>query len=97
MLSPQNLGRALRRVRANRGAPGADGMTTGELRPWLREHWAVVRAALDAGTYRPSPVRRVVISKPGGVGERLLGVPMTCGSSSVANGLPRGCSIASAA
>src|SRR5260370_35916104 len=76
MLSPENLGRALRRVEANKGAPGADGMTTEELRPWLREHWAVVREALDAGTYRPSPVRRVVIPKPGG-GERLLGVP-TC-------------------
>jgi RNA-directed DNA polymerase len=76
MLSPQNLGRALRRVEANRGAPGVDGMTTGELRPWLAEHWVSVREALDAGSYQPSPVRRVVIPKPGG-GERLLGVP-TC-------------------
>jgi RNA-directed DNA polymerase len=76
LLSPENLGRALRRVRANRGAPGVDGMTTDELVPWLAEHWAGVRQALDAGTYRPSPVRRVVIPKPGG-GERLLGVP-TC-------------------
>jgi RNA-directed DNA polymerase len=76
MLSPENLGRALRRVRANRGAPGVDGMTTEELVPWLHEHWAQVRKALDAGTYQPSPVRRVVIPKPGG-GERLLGVP-TC-------------------
>ena len=76
MLSPENLGRAPWRVRANGGAPGADGMTTEELVPWLREHWAPVRQDLDAGTYRPSPVRRVVIPKPGG-GERLLGVP-TC-------------------
>ena len=76
MLSPGNLGRALRRVRANGGAPGVDGMTTEELVPWLREHWASTREALNAGTYRPSPVRRVVIPKPGG-GERLLGVP-TC-------------------
>jgi RNA-directed DNA polymerase len=74
MLSPQNLSRALRRVEANRGAPGVDGMTTGQLRPWLHEHWVQVRKALDAGTYQPSPVRRVVIPKPGG-GERLLGVP----------------------
>ena len=77
MLSPENLGRALRRVRANRGAPGVDGMTTEELIPCLREHWVGVREDLDAGTYRPSPVRRVVIPKPGGAGERLLGVP-TC-------------------
>jgi group II intron reverse transcriptase/maturase len=76
MLSPENLSRALRRVRANRGAPGVDGMTTDELLPWLREHWGRVREDLDAGTYRPSPVRRVVIPKPGG-GQRLLGVP-TC-------------------
>src|SRR5215813_2725725 len=74
MLSPQNLSRALRRVEANRGAPGVDGMTTGQLRPWLHEHWVQVRAALDAGAYRPSPALRVVIPKPGG-GERLLGVP----------------------
>ncbi|MEU8061381.1 group II intron reverse transcriptase/maturase [Microbispora bryophytorum] len=74
ILAPGNLTRALRRVEANRGAPGVDGMTTGELRPWLREHWQQVREALDAGTYRPLPVRRVVIPKPGG-GQRWLGVP----------------------
>ncbi|MET9251083.1 hypothetical protein [Nonomuraea sp. NPDC003709] len=73
-LSPANLGRALRRVEANRGAPGVDGMSTEELRLWGRERWAGVREALDAGTYRPVPVRRVVILKPAG-GERLLGVP----------------------
>ena len=73
-VSPGNLGRALRRVEANRGAPGVDGMTTEQLRSWIREHWAGVREALDAGTYRPLPVRRVVIPTPGG-GERALGVP----------------------
>lgn len=73
-LSKENLFAALKRVEVNRGAPGVDGMTTAELRPWLRIHWPQVRAALDAGTYRPSPVRQVVIPKPGG-GERMLGVP----------------------
>src|SRR5712691_225012 len=73
-LSADNLARALRRVEANRGAPGPDGVSTAELRPWLKANWPAVRAALDAGTYRPSPVRRATIPKPGG-GERELGVP----------------------
>jgi RNA-directed DNA polymerase len=74
MLSPANLVAALNRVEANRGAPGADGMTTEQLRPWLREHWGQVREDLDAGVFRPEPVRRVAIPKPGG-GSRMLGVP----------------------
>jgi RNA-directed DNA polymerase len=74
MLSKENLLAALNRVEVNRGAPGVDGMTTAELRPWLLVHWPAVRAGLDAGTYRPSPVRQVIIPKPGG-GERILGVP----------------------
>jgi RNA-directed DNA polymerase len=74
MLSKENLLAALNRVEANRGAPGVDGMTTAELRPWLLVHWPEVRAELDAGIYRPSPVRQVIIPKPGG-GERILGVP----------------------
>jgi group II intron reverse transcriptase/maturase len=51
-----------------------DGMSTAELRPWLARHWGEVRKALDAGTYRPAPFRRVMIPKPDG-GERELGVP----------------------
>jgi RNA-directed DNA polymerase len=73
-LSRENLARALRRVERNAGAPGADGMRTDELREWLHGHWPQVRAQLDAGTYRPQPVRRVAIPKPSG-GERVLGVP----------------------
>lgn len=73
-LSTANLREALSRVQANRGAPGSDGMTTEELGPWLAAHWPDLRRALDEGTYRPSPVRRVTIPKPDG-GERLLGVP----------------------
>ena len=65
---------ALNRVEANRGAPGVDGMTTEALRPWLREHWGQVRSELDSGVFRPQPVRRVAIPKPGG-GQRMLGVP----------------------
>ena len=70
----ENLTRALQRVERNKGAPGVDGMTTAELRPWLHGHWPGVRRVLDEGTYQPSPVRRVVIPKPDG-GERNLGVP----------------------
>ena len=73
-LSRENLAAALRRVERNAGAPGVDGMETGELRSWLHRHWPEVRRALDAGTYRPQPVRRVTIPKPDG-GERELGVP----------------------
>lgn len=74
MLSPANLMAALNRVEANRGAPGVDGMSTEQLRPWLREHWGTVREELDQGVFRPLPVRRVAIPKPGG-GQRHLGVP----------------------
>jgi len=73
-LSRENLARALKRVERNHGAPGPDGMKTEELRPWLHAHWPEVRARLDAGTYRPQPVRRVFIPKPGGK-VRPLGVP----------------------
>jgi RNA-directed DNA polymerase len=73
-LSRENLARALKRVEANHGAPGPDGMKTEDLRPWLHAHWPEVRARLDAGTYRPQPVRRVFIPKPGGK-VRGLGVP----------------------
>ena len=73
-LSRDNLTRALRRVEVNRGAPGPDGMTVEQLRPHLKTAWPELRKALDAGTYRPAPVRRVTIPKPDG-GERELGVP----------------------
>ena len=70
----QNVVRALERVERNGGAPGIDGMTVEELRPYLREQWLELRAALDQQSYQPSPVRRVEIPKPDG-GERLLGIP----------------------
>ncbi len=74
VLARANLFRALERVEANGGAPGIDGMTVEELRPYLIKHWLEIRASLDAGVYQPSPVRRVEIAKPDG-GMRLLGIP----------------------
>jgi RNA-directed DNA polymerase len=74
VFSRSNLTRALRRVERNRGAPGVDAVTVEQFRPWLNQHWVEVREALDAGRYKPQPVRRVEIPKPDG-GVRLLGVP----------------------
>ncbi len=74
VLSTQNIARALRRVEQNGGAPGEDGMTTAQLRAHVDAHWPEIRRQLDSGTYRPQPVRRVKIPKPGG-GVRELGVP----------------------
>jgi retron-type reverse transcriptase len=71
----ENLHTALERVERNGGAPGIDGMTVEELRPYLRERWLELREALDRETYKPSPVRRVEIPKPDG-GVRQLGIPM---------------------
>lgn len=69
-----NLRQALKRVKANKGSPGTDGMTVEQLPAYLKDHWPRLRRELLAGTYRPQPVKRVEIPKPGG-GVRLLGVP----------------------
>ena len=61
----ENLAEALRRVEENAGAPGIDGMSTRELRPWFTP-LAGGPLSVDAGTYRPAPVRRVMIPKPSG-------------------------------
>lgn len=70
----QNCLAALKRVKANKGSPGIDGMTVGELPAYLVVNWTRIREELLAGRYRPQPVRRVAIPKPGG-GERELGIP----------------------
>jgi RNA-directed DNA polymerase len=70
----ENLKEALKRVQANQGSPGVDGMTVRQLRDYLKEHWPVLREQLLSGTYRPQPVRRVEIPKPDG-GVRKLGIP----------------------
>lgn len=64
VFSRQNLFAALERVETTRGAPGVDGLTTQELRSWLATQWVDVRSRLDAGTYKPMPVRQVPIPKP---------------------------------
>jgi RNA-directed DNA polymerase len=74
VLEPENLGSALRRVQANKGSPGIDGMTVEALPEFLRQHWPRIRQQLMNGTYKPQPVRRVEIPKPDG-GTRKLGVP----------------------
>ena len=70
----QNLQAALRRVKQNKGSPGLDGMTVGELADHLREHWPRIREQLLAGTYQPQPVKRQAIPKSSG-GTRELGIP----------------------
>src|SRR5450755_3160295 len=70
-----NLKEALRRVKANKGSAGVDGMTVGELDDYLKQHWPAIREQLLSGTYEPQPVKRVEIRKPDGGGTRKLGIP----------------------
>jgi RNA-directed DNA polymerase len=70
----ENLKKALQRVKANQGSPGIDGMTVEELPEYLKKHWPTIRDQLLSGTYKPQPVKRVEIPKPGG-GARKLGIP----------------------
>jgi RNA-directed DNA polymerase len=70
----RNLHDALKRVESNKGASGVDGLEVKDLRGHLGEHWQRIKAKLLAGEYKPQPVRRVDIPKPGG-GTRMLGIP----------------------
>ena len=75
VLQQDNLHTAWKRVRANKGAAGIDGMTVDEFPDWARSgHWKRVVSELETSRYRPSPVRRVEIDKPDG-GIRQLGIP----------------------
>jgi RNA-directed DNA polymerase len=74
VLERANLQRALKQVRRNKGAPGIDGMTVDELPGYLFHHWLEIRAQLEAGSYRPRPVKRVEIFKEPGK-TRPLGIP----------------------
>ena len=70
----ENLKAAMRRVRANRGSPGVDGITVIGIKDYLKQHGPAIREQLLNGTYEPQPVRRVEIDKPDG-GVRKLGIP----------------------
>jgi RNA-directed DNA polymerase len=73
--SSANLNQAYKRVKANKGAPGVDGMTVDDLRGWIANNREGLIASLLDGSYRPKPVRGVEIPKPGGKGVRQLGIP----------------------
>jgi RNA-directed DNA polymerase len=70
----ENCKQALKRVKANKGSAGVDGMTVQQLPEHLKQHWPTIREQLLNGTYKPQPVRRVEIPKPDG-GVRKLGIP----------------------
>lgn len=74
VVSRENMKLAYKRVVGNAGSAGIDGMPVEELEPFLRKEWERIKAELLGGTYRPSPVKSVMIDKPGG-GERELGIP----------------------
>lgn len=73
-VAPENYRNALGAVMRNDGAPGIDRMRAAELEKHLETHWEKIRAKLLAGSYVPTPVRRVEIPKPNG-GVRMLGIP----------------------
>ena len=70
----ENCKQALKRVKANKGSAGVDGMTVQQLPAFLKQHWPAIREQLLSGTYKPQPVKRVEIPKPDG-GVRKLGIP----------------------
>ena len=74
ILDRENLNNAYRRVKANKGAPGVDGMTVEEALPWLKEHGKELTESILREKYKPDPVRRKEIPKPDG-GVRKLGIP----------------------
>ena len=74
ILEPENLAAAWKRVKANKGAPGIDGMTVEDFPAFARVHWPRIASAIREGTYRPAPVKRVWIPKPDG-SQRPLGIP----------------------
>ena len=75
ILSRENMEMAWKRVKANRGAPGIDGITIEQFPDHTRPLWADIRESLKTGSYLPTPVKRVEIPKDTG-GTRPLGIPI---------------------
>lgn len=76
VVEKDNMRLAFKKVRAKKGAPGVDGITTEDLEAHLRVHWPLIREKLLTGSYQPGPIKGTKIGKPQG-GERLLGIPNT--------------------
>ena len=74
VLTRENLQRAWKRVKANKGAAGVDGLDIEQTADYLKTEWPTIRQQLLQGKYRPQPVRRVTLPKPDG-GQRELGIP----------------------
>ena len=74
IVTRDNLMRAWKRVKANKGAAGADAITVKDFPTWARAHWPNIKTQLLAGDYQPDAVRRVWIPKPNG-DKRPLGIP----------------------
>jgi len=71
-----NMQRAWKQVKSNKGAPGIDAMSIEDFPAFAKENWTTIRQALLDGKYKPTPLRRVSIPKPGGRGTRMLGIPI---------------------
>jgi RNA-directed DNA polymerase len=74
VLDRDNLKRAWKKVKANNGAAGVDGVCVGDFIDYVQRHWRQVRQQIETGRYKPQPVKRVEIPKPDG-GKRPLGIP----------------------
>jgi len=74
ILGRENMKRAFKRVKSNKGASGVDGMTVEELLPYLNEEWVFIKSEILEGVYNPSPVKKVEIPKSDG-SKRMLGIP----------------------
>jgi RNA-directed DNA polymerase len=75
VLTRENMAAAWKRVKANKGSAGVDGLSIDQTVEYLKTHWAKIRTELIDGSYRPQAVRRVEIPKSGGGGMRELGIP----------------------